>query len=164
MCNTDAIAISVFSFFGERPFTWSPKFPPKWITRSGNTLQMWDKDHIEAYNMYFHVLIQWTSIRFFGERPFNWSSKFSPKLVTRSWNMLRRWDKDHKLRTCTFVCNTWGTSINDFSFFWERPFTWSHKFSPTGISQSTNTLGRWDKDHIEALNMYFHVHYIGNLY
>ena len=30
--------INDFSFFGERPFTWSPKIFPKWITRSRNTL------------------------------------------------------------------------------------------------------------------------------
>ena len=28
-----------------------------------------------------------------------------------------------KIRTCTFTWTTLGTSINDFSFFGERPFT-----------------------------------------
>ena len=28
-----------------------------------------------------------------------------------------------KLRTCTYKCATWGTSITDFSFFRERHFT-----------------------------------------
>ena len=27
-----------------------------------------------------------------------------------------------------------------------------------------NTLRRWDKDHTEAKNMYFHMTYLGNLY
>ena len=47
--------INDFSFFGERPFTWSPKDPPKWITRSKNTLRKGEKDHIEAKNMYFYL-------------------------------------------------------------------------------------------------------------
>ena len=39
----------------KRPFTWSPKVPTKWITRSKNTLRRWEKDHIEVKNMYFHL-------------------------------------------------------------------------------------------------------------
>ena len=48
-------SIKDLSFFGERPFTLSPKVSPKWITRSKNTLQRWQKDYSEAKNMYFHL-------------------------------------------------------------------------------------------------------------
>ena len=30
-----------------------------WAARCKNTLLRWDKDHIEAYNMYFHVEYIW---------------------------------------------------------------------------------------------------------
>ena len=69
-----------------------------------------------------------------------------------------------KLRTCTFTWTRLGTSINDFSFFCERPFTWSPKLSPKWITRSRNTLRRWEKDHLEAKNMYFHLAYLGNRY
>ena len=36
-------------------FTLSPKVSPKWITRTKNKLRRWEKDHIEAKNMFFHL-------------------------------------------------------------------------------------------------------------
>ena len=79
----------------------------------------------------------------------------------------RYWDEIRiilKLGTCTFTWTTLGTSINDFSFFGEWPFTWSPKVQPKWITRSKNTLRRWEKDHIEAKNMYFHLAYLGNRY
>ena len=61
---TYGTSIHDFTFYGERSFTWSPKFIPKWINLSRNTLRRKDKVHIEAYNLYFQVrnfgnLYQW---------------------------------------------------------------------------------------------------------
>ena len=64
-----------------------------------------------------------------------------------------------KIRTCTLRCATWGTSINDFSFFRERPFACSPKIFPKCTTQSRNLLRGWDMDHIVALNLYFQVHF-----
>ena len=47
-----------------------------------------------------------------------------------------------KLRTCTFTGTTLGSSINDFSFFGERPLTLSPKVSLKWITRSRNTLRR----------------------
>ena len=57
-----------------------------------------------------------------------------------------------------------GNLNNDFSFFGERPSIWSPKVSPTWITRSRNILRKWEKDHIEAKNMYILLTYLGNLY
>ena len=59
---------------------------------------------------------------------------------------------------------TLGTSINDSTFFSERPFTLTPKFSQKWITRCKNTLRRWGKDDIEAKNMDFHLAYLGNRY
>ena len=61
-----------------------------------------------------------------------------------------------KHRTCTFMCATYGNSINDFSSFGERPFTWSPKYFPKCVTWSRNTLRRKDKFQIQANSLYSH--------
>ena len=106
---------TILSFFCERPFTWSPKFPRNWELGLGSC---------------------------YGEEK---------KFVL-------------KLEICTFRSATFGTSINYFTFFGERSFTWCRRFFPKWISLTGNTLQRKDKLHIEAYNLYFQVRNFGDLY
>ena len=117
-CATLVTSFNDFSFFAEYHFYWSPKFFPKWITRSRNTLQRREKVHIEACKLYFQERYMWNLYQqfyIFGERSFTWSSKFLPKWINLSWNTLRRKDKVHiKAYNLYFQVRTLVTSINDF--------------------------------------------------
>ena len=55
-----------------------------------------------------------------------------------------------KLKTSTFTCILREPLLKFYSFFGERPFTLSHKFSQKWITRGKNTLLTWDKDQIEA--------------
>ena len=46
-----------------------------------------------------------------------------------------------KLKVCTFTRHTLGTSIINFSFFGQRPFTLSPKFFPKWITRCKNRYG-----------------------
>ena len=80
--------------------------------------------------------------------------------------MLRGWEKDHiQDKNMFFHLDYIGNlKINDFSFFGERPFTWSPKASSKWITRSEKTLRRWERDYIEAKYMYFHLTYLEKLY
>ena len=122
--------LKIFSFFGERPLTLSPKFSQKWIIRCKNTLRRWDKDHIVAYNMYFHVdyIGNLHDFSFFSERPFIWFPEVSPKWITRSRNMLRRWGRNIiQLKDSTFPWDTMGNPIRFLAFSENGPVNVSPK-------------------------------------
>ena len=54
-CATEGTSINDFSISVKDHFPHHQTFPPKWITRSKNTLRRIEKFHIEANNLYFHV-------------------------------------------------------------------------------------------------------------
>ena len=102
---------------------------------------------------------------FFGELPFT----LFPKSFRNGYLGIRKryavaLSVALPIWTCTFTWTSLGTSIKDFRFFGGRPFTWSPKVSQKWITRSKNTLRRWEEDHIEAKNMYFHLTYLANLY
>ena len=144
-----------------------PNFLPKWITWCMNTLRIrhcsyWSLEPVLSGVVHRELLS--TIFVFSVDDPFPDLPNFPPngqlglgmRYGEEMWFIL-------KLRTCTIRCATYGTSINDFRFFGERSFSWSLKISPKWISLSRNTLRRWEKDNVEAKNMYFHLTYIVNL-
>ena len=58
-CATSETSNKDFSFFGESHFPSFPKFLPKLINWSRNTLRRKEKVLTEAYNLYFQVRFIW---------------------------------------------------------------------------------------------------------
>ena len=127
---------------------------PIWRTRPRITLQRREKVHIEAWKLYFQERYIWNPYQ--QLYLFRWAILY---LISQIFTEMDKLVSEHarrkrfilNLRACTFRSATFGTSIHDFSFIGERPFTWSTKFLPKCTTWSRNTLRRIDMVHIEAL-------------
>ena len=57
-----------------------------------------------------------------------------------------------------------GKLCKDYEYLWITTVHLNSKIEPKWKTRCKNTLRRWEKDHIEAKNINFHMTYLGNLY